>query len=850
MAPRLTRAAVAASTRARRSSSRPANSVGGSSESTSFKAASTKRKLEDDAADNSKRRRQDDSKDDFIIALPRGTSQSKIYPRGTVEDSGSDDSDEDSSDDEDSAVYSAGGRSEEATRADSTDDTERSTKDSEDDSDEDESSEESGDEDDQHQKKPVGGVSKTAKSASGVKADVDDEEDSDDESVTPPVYLCQIVVLSKCEPALYQLIADVRKRDEDAIERRRSRQRRLEEYLPAHVAAGVAHGIYEMPLLGQPCTENPYGEEIIDAYEGVEEVNLLEDKFHIDRKHDILKKVVPIADIVAITNEYQYHCPKERQMVDGEYCCPPTPASPYPPAGLTKVQLREWLVREWDTQKPSSIHGTATRGSDYIRPPDDHILTAEENKKNWLITRALNSPLHMSGYESQESSNAAKEALMEVNVSRKFFLLMYDHIFDCMGEHLLFKISEQLMDPAMAALKVAVANLKQPDLIPSKSTHPVAVPPPSKDISATKDASATVVAQKQQQQSPRKKITAPTALEQSPPASDDAPGSTVISKRQSEKLSGKVSAVKTSPTKSIPSSIGIPEGGKAQDKNIPVISNASPPVLPPSNKKKPAKTSPANAEPARSNSHQPGKAPTTTSKSQTQHKDDPEKPTPAKPSPKPVQPTHVSSSPRKAIAVVGESAKQHKKPSVAKSSGKSSILPPTRAPAAPVDSQTQSGLPTAKTTTVIQCPSPLSRTSATSSDLESSDSESDSSSRSSTPSPPQQHATTRKGKATQVQSKPQSILQIKRRLALLRNAKEDQQQRSEAVSSPTPPRTPTQKEMFQRLDTMVGEAKSSFQKSMETLASKQLAELSQLYKTLTEEFIEGKVGTITITNSN
>jgi hypothetical protein len=38
-------------------------------------------------------------------------------------------------------------------------------------------------------------VSKTAKSAPGGKADVDDEEDSDDESVTPPIYLCQIVVL-------------------------------------------------------------------------------------------------------------------------------------------------------------------------------------------------------------------------------------------------------------------------------------------------------------------------------------------------------------------------------------------------------------------------------------------------------------------------------------------------------------------------------------------------------------------------------------------------------------------------------------------------------------------------------
>jgi hypothetical protein len=47
--------------------------------------------------------------------------------------------------------------------------------------------------------------------------------------------------------------------------------------MASEVATGVANGDYELPLLGQPYDPlYPSGEEsIIDAYEGIEEVDIL-----------------------------------------------------------------------------------------------------------------------------------------------------------------------------------------------------------------------------------------------------------------------------------------------------------------------------------------------------------------------------------------------------------------------------------------------------------------------------------------------------------------------------------------------------------------------------------------------
>lgn len=47
--------------------------------------------------------------------------------------------------------------------------------------------------------------------------------------------------------------------------------------LSIQVAAGVAHGIYEMPLIGEPSAPvYPRGEVIVDANEGIQEVDLFE----------------------------------------------------------------------------------------------------------------------------------------------------------------------------------------------------------------------------------------------------------------------------------------------------------------------------------------------------------------------------------------------------------------------------------------------------------------------------------------------------------------------------------------------------------------------------------------------
>lgn len=238
----------------------------------------------------------------------------------------------------------------------------------------------------------------------------------------------------------------------------------------------------------------------------------------------------------------------------------------------------------------------ATSDGDWIPSPDDPSLTAEENKKNCLISRALKWPLHMSGYESLEAAKAAKEAQMRVDVSREAFLAMYDLSKDIMDEYVLLEYRRGFLDPTMAALEVAVADLKQPALIPSRSGSAASVtaPAPPAKVSVTKNTPATVVAQDQQQQQSPCKPVASKLGPQSPEASSPRKATAISLKSQKpqEKLPSKAPSTK-SPAKTSAANIKFPPPGTPPSATAPV--KTSPTKAAPAKPKQPAPVASASS---------------------------------------------------------------------------------------------------------------------------------------------------------------------------------------------------------------------------------------------------------------
>ena len=356
-------------------------------------------------------------------------------------------------------------------------------------------------------------------------------------------------------------------------------------------------------------------------------------------------------------------------MIDSKLWCPLTEVSPHSPATLAPSQLRAKLTRNWDAQKSLTIHAMATSDGDWIPSPDDPSLTAEENKKNCLISRALKWPLHMSGYESLETAKAAKEAQRRVDVSREAFLAMCDLSKDIMDEYVLLEYRRGFLNPAMAALEVAVADLKQPDLIPSRSgsVASVTAPAPPVKVSVTKNTPATVMAQDQQQQSPCKPVASKLGP-QSPEASSHRKATAISLKSQKPQEKLPLKGPSTKSPAMIPAA------------NIKLL-----PPGTPSSVTAPVKTSPTKAAPAKPKQPAPvasassSKAPATVSKSQNQQGKTAVKPPSAKSSPaKPKQPVPVASvsSSSKAPAAVSKSQTQQGKTPVKTPSTKSSPAKP------------------------------------------------------------------------------------------------------------------------------------------------------------------------------
>ena len=139
-------------------------------------------------------------------------------------------------------------------------------------------------------------------------------------------------------------------------------------------------------------------------------------------------------------------------MASSEIYCPPAAISPHPPVTITALQFRDILIDDVVTQKYFTINDTATSG-DWIPPPYDPSLTAEENKRNHLIVRALKWPLCMSGHESPETVVVAIKAQTMVDLSRELFLSAYKSAPDVIGEYVMEHIHRTLLEPAMVTLK-------------------------------------------------------------------------------------------------------------------------------------------------------------------------------------------------------------------------------------------------------------------------------------------------------------------------------------------------------------------------------------------------------------
>ncbi|OBT98507.1 hypothetical protein VE01_03671 [Pseudogymnoascus verrucosus] len=400
-------------------------------------------------------------------------------------------------------------------------------------------------------------------------------------------------------------------------ERRRNYEARLvEQGMASEVATGVANGDYELPLLDQPYDPlYPSGEEsIIDAYEGIKEVDILADTQHVLRKRQILDTVVPIADAVAIYNEMYFPSTKAQsgpqatsdgkkgcqdddgqhyikpRMASSEIYCPPATISPHLPVHITAEQFRDILIDEDFTRKYFTFNDTATIG-DWMPPLYDPSLTADKNIANHLIMRALKWPLCMSGFETPETVAAAIEAQTMVDLSRRLFLWAYKAAADVIGEFVMDLIHQALLVPAMVVLRAAVADLKQPDPVPSRkglATSVAALVLPVR-VSLTKTTSALVVVQDQPRQSPSARIGNTSVLKSKPapiiPSSSKTSRTLAAATSRPEPVvpSSTKDSVKASPLKTNLSTPGTPSSTKADPKKPrPKPSTATPSLPPPS----------------------------------------------------------------------------------------------------------------------------------------------------------------------------------------------------------------------------------------------------------------------------
>lgn len=543
---------------------------------------------------------------------------------------------------------------------------------------------------------------------------------------------------------------------------------------------------------------------------------------------------------------------------------------------LTLSQLRRTSSRHWDIKKYATVLATQTSG-DWNPPPDDPSLTIDENKKNLLIRRALKWPLLTSGYESPESFDAARTAQIFMDASLYSYSVMHHITENYCGEYVVNEFCRKVLHPARLTLDAAVAELRQPALVPSRSGPAAFTAAPARPVptSTTKNTAAAVVAQEQQGQSPRKKTPAQSSIQppvlsssdkatassirpqqklgKSPakapsvktspaktcqpqpiiPFSSKAPTPAIQSQKQSEKLPAKASSAKTSPAKTSLPTAELPPSSNVSLKKMSDKSTLPPPDVP-SSKGTPKKT-PVTAAPAKSSQPPPGKAPVAVvSNSQTQPKT--AKITPAKSSPakKPNRPPSVATSLVEVSAEASESPKRDKRLSETLSANSPFTF--TKAEIAAVNNKVKK-LASAKRLRAKQC-LPPSPTSTSPSEVESSCS-SRSSSRSPTPSPPEPHVrTAAKGKATKIISREIAPADSKlSRPSSPVKVNGGPRQTLEAGGSPSaPPRTPKKKDMRQGLIEKFKEVESSLQKVRQTelIITGQVAQLGQLFHSYVE----------------
>ncbi|KFY94593.1 hypothetical protein V498_03832 [Pseudogymnoascus sp. VKM F-4517 (FW-2822)] len=417
----------------------------------------------------------------------------------------------------------------------------------------------------------------------------------------------------------------------------------LETILPIDVAAKISNEACVLPMLGYTWSEvSSTDEAIVDD--------------NTDDRSDKGRQS-PIQRTTDSTTSA-----KATAKAGKEFACPPMAIQPGSQVTLAMSELRSTSSHQWDARKHPSIFATETGGK-WNPPPDDPSLSIHENRKNLLIRRALKWPLLTSGYESPESFQAAKVAEARMDVAVEYYLTMFGTAPDYHGKYMLAELRKLVLVPARAALDVAVGNLKQPALVPSRSVSVASVRAPvlPEQVPITKKTAATAVGHGQQRQSPCKKPSGHSGL-QSPEPSSPSTATAISSEPRShlEKLpAAKLSLTNTSPVKSNPP---IPSSSKAI-KSSPAKTSQAQPVVP-SPTKAAAKKSPTKAI------LPPSSTPSSTTSSV---KASPTKTALAKPS---ILPSN------KAPAVVSKLQTQPEKVKATKSPAKLSLAKPSRSPSA------------------------------------------------------------------------------------------------------------------------------------------------------------------------
>ncbi|OBT60365.1 hypothetical protein VE03_10201 [Pseudogymnoascus sp. 23342-1-I1] len=251
---------------------------------------------------------EDTEKEDSV---GKSTNHESKEASGSV--SGDDGSNEDSEtesavDDpkEDTRINSIGDGPEEESAGDSCE------RDSEEESGEDDCEEEDSDKGDRRKlKRPECRVVKPRESKSRDKIINDSEDDQENEDLTGEACNGNLSSSSgeededsppraqtASEAAIWAFVSEEQ-------EHRRKKQLLMDQGLSDHRAAGVVYGVYKLPSKSHPddTMYPPEEEVIIDAHEGIEEVELWADTNHDYRKVKILDEVVPIADVAAVYNE-------------------------------------------------------------------------------------------------------------------------------------------------------------------------------------------------------------------------------------------------------------------------------------------------------------------------------------------------------------------------------------------------------------------------------------------------------------------------------------------------------------------------------------------------------------------